>query len=76
MMAGSQAPFPPPPLIAWDQRQRLGGLLRERAVLRERMARCAPRSHRRLALERAIGDLTRQILALELELGGSNRKTS
>lgn len=63
------APQPPPPLIAWDQRQRLGGLLRERAVLRARMQRTAPRSRRRLELERTIGQLTLQILAIELELG-------
>lgn len=72
MMPRAEAP-PPPPLIAWHQRQRLGGLLRERAVLMARMQRAAPRSHHRLALERAIGVLTRQILALELELAGSRK---
>ncbi|HEY9212083.1 MAG TPA: hypothetical protein VIQ29_04420 [Ancylobacter sp.] len=66
--ARSDAPSFPPPLIAMAEHRRINELMRERAVLLGRLVKIAPRSIRRIELEREIAALTRQILTAEIAL--------
>lgn len=61
-------PAAPAPLLAWPELQRLGELAHRHQALSARMHRMPPRSRRRLRAESEIAALTRQILALEVNL--------
>lgn len=72
MKTGADTPAPPP-LMAWDERRRLGQMLRERESLRARLQHIDPRSTRRIAAEKQLAALTTEILAAELRLTGGRR---
>ncbi|HSI41787.1 MAG TPA: hypothetical protein VLA00_14685 [Xanthobacteraceae bacterium] len=61
-----------PPLLAWEEARRIQQLLRERYELRQKLARVAPRSLRRLDLERRIAVLTTEILTCEIRLSAGS----
>lgn len=63
---------PQAPLFGWQVRRDAALIDADRARLAERIARLPRRSHKRLALELMLAELTRKALADEIALSGGD----